>query len=136
MRVVLDTNVIVSALSYGGKPHKILSMARKGEIQLVISPFLFDEVMRVLQEKFSWSPDRAERLRVRLRRISQVVTPTHHLKALEDDSDNRILECALEGRAHVIVTGDKDFIRLGVYRNIPILTPAQFLELLKQRSMQ
>ena len=135
MRVVLDTNVIVSALSHGGKPLKILTIVRKGEIQLVISPFLFDEVMRVLQEKFSWSPDRAERLRVRLRRISQVVMPTHRLRVLEDDSDNRILECALEGRAHVIVTGDKDLIRLGVYRDIPILTPAQFLELLKQRGV-
>jgi len=136
MRVVLDTNVIVSALSHGGKPLKILSIARKGDIQLVISPFLLDEVMRVLQDKFLWSSERAERLRVRLRRISQVVMPTHHLRVLEDDANNRILECALEGRANVIVTGDKGFISLDIYRNVHILTPAQFLELLKQKGVQ
>ena len=128
MKVVIDTNVIISALAHGGKPFIILSMARKAEIGLVFSPFLFDEIKRILQDKFFWTAERAERIIFRLRRIAVIVSPEKNVKILEDDPDNRVLECAAEGGAKVIITGDRAILRLKEYQGIMIMGPAEFLE--------
>ena len=128
MKVVIDTNVIISALAHGGKPFIILSMARKAEIELVFSSFLFDEIRRILQDKFFWTSERAERIIFRLRRIAIIVSPKKTVKILEDDPDNRVLECAAEGGAKVIITGDRAILRLKEYQGIMIMGPAEFLE--------
>lgn len=128
MRVVLDTNVVISALAYGGKPFILLSMARKSEVELVFSPFLFEEIGRILQDKFLWTSERAERIIFRLSRIAVVVNPEKTVKILEDDPDNRVLECAAEGGAQIIITGDRAILRLKEYQGIEIMGPAEFLE--------
>ena len=128
MKVVIDTNVIISALAHGGKPFIILSMARKAEIELVFSPFLFDEIKRILQDKFFWTAECAERIIFRLRRIAVIVSPEKNVKILEDDPDNRVLECAAEGGAIAIITGDRAILRLKEYQGIMIMGPAEFLE--------
>lgn len=128
MKVVLDTNVVISALAHGGKPFILLSMARKAEIELVFSPFLFEEIGRILHDKFLWTSERAERIIFRLRRIAVMVNPEKTVKILEDDPDNRVLECASEGGAQIIITGDRAILRLKKYQGIEIMGPAEFLE--------
>lgn len=129
MRVVLDTNVIVSALSHGGKPRDILALTRKGEIELVISPFILDELSHVLERKFLWSPERTKEAVANLLLYATVADPLPTLAAVDDDADNRVLECALAGGASIIVTGDHDLLRLNEFRGIQIVKPAEFLEL-------
>ena len=83
---------------------------------------------RIFQDKLFWTAERAERIIFRLRRIAVIVSPEKNVKILEDDPDNRVLECAAEGGAKVIITGDRAILRLKEYQGIMIMGPAEFLE--------
>lgn len=129
MRIVVDTNVMVSALIFGGIPRKIVDLATLGACQFCFSTAMQHELERVLLEKFGWSWDQ---IRVRVATVLSWgihVTPTIKLHAVKDDpDDNRILECAIEAKADVIVSGDQHLLKLGSFQGIPIYTPQQFFE--------
>lgn len=130
MRVVLDTNVLVSALIFpGGPPEALYRLALEGRIDLVTSPALLAELGRVLEQKFGWERDRAEQAVAQLTRIGTVVDPKQDLRVVSaDPSDDRVLEAAAEGGAEVIVSGDRHLLRLGTWSGVPIETVARFLE--------
>ncbi len=131
MPVVLDANVYVSALNFGGKPKRVLDKANAREFEIAISQPILDEVIRVLRDKFLWEPDKILEAQALIGSISQHVTPTEVLDvAPSDPDDNRILECAVEARSETVVSGDGDLLRLGKYRNISIITVAAFLQTL------
>lgn len=134
MRVVLDTNVLVSALAFpGSKPDQILSRARRRELDLYMSPAIVSELDRVLRDKFRLSRHEVA-LRVRaIRRIAYLVHPTERIAVVTaNDDDNRILECAVAARAEFLVTGDRaHLLPLGSYRGTRIIAPDQFLEILQ-----
>lgn len=136
MRIVLDTNVLISGLAFpGSKPDQILHRIRSGEIELFISPFILSELERVLREKFRFSK-REARARMRaIRSIAHLVHPTERITVVTaNDDDNRILECALAAQAEFLVTGDQEhLLPLGSYRDTKIVTPAHFLDLLGPR---
>lgn len=131
LKVVLDTNVIVSALHFGGKPDKVLSLANEGAIELLISPFILDEVARVLRRQFQWAKPETKDALAAIQEIATLIQPTHRLSIIkEKDSDNRILECAVSGRANFIVSGDtKHILPLKEHEGVKILSPAKFLAL-------
>ena len=105
-RVVLDTNVVVSALLFGGIPATILRLVRDDECQAVTSPALLDELHRVLIVKFEYPTRVADATLKRWRAVNAVVTPPLELRIIAaDPSDNRVLECALAGEADAIVSG-------------------------------
>lgn len=130
MKVVVDTNVLISALVFpGGAPEDVYRLAIDGTIELVTSPPLLMELGRVLTEKFLWEPAYAEAAVAQLVRISEVVEPTSSLRVvIEDPDDDRVLEAAAVAGATVIVSGDRHLLRLGRWRDIAIQTPAAFLE--------
>lgn len=132
MRIVLDTNVLISALAFpGSKPDQILYRIRRGEIELFISPFILSELDRVLREKFRFTKKEAD-IRVNaIRAMAHVMTPTERITVVTaNDDDNRILECVAAAQAEFLVTGDKEhLLPLGSYRSTTIVTPAQFLDL-------
>lgn len=130
MRVVLDTNVIISALIFpGGPPEAVYRLALEGRIELVTSRPLLVELGRVLVEKFGWEGDRAEAAVSQVARVSEVVTPTEAVREIADDpADDRVLEAAHTGGAEVIVSGDRHLQKLRVWRSIEIERPAAFLE--------
>ena len=133
MRFVLDTNIIVSALYRGGKPATILALAHHGEIQLVISPFLLDELKRTLQkERFHLTPALIQDYLRYVTRSAITLSPRFTLSLFrgKDEPDNRVLECAVAGGVQFIITGDDAILRLGTYQGITILKPAHFLQLL------
>lgn len=138
-RVVLDTNVYLSALFRGRKPEVILrlSSAPFKRYDLYASQAILDEIDRVLREKFLWRPEDA---RLETRRVSDwagIVKPTKKISAIPtDESDNRILECAVKAKADFIVSGDKHLVNLTQYEGIKIITPAQFLKILEKASGQ
>ena len=137
MRVVLDTNVLISALAYpASKPDQILSRVRRGEIDLFISPFILSEFDRVLREKFRMSREEAQdRVNV-IRSMAQLVEPAEliHVITAKDD-DNRILECAAAAEADFLITGDKEhLLPLESFRNIKVINPSDFLNLLTAQS--
>ena len=129
-RVVLDTNVIISAVLFGGMPHKVLELAIRGEMELFLSIPILDEVRDVLMRpKFGLSAEQATRIIDELYAISEVINPAISIKVVNDDpDDNMVLECALEAHAEYIVTGDLHLLELGNYEGIKINTPSAFIE--------
>lgn len=126
--VVLDSNIYVSALLFGGNPAAVIECAEHGLFEVSISEPIKTEVDRVLAEKFSWPKDRIHEATSYLWRQAHSINPQQTVTDCVDPDDNRILECALEAHAHVIVTGDGHLLKLHPYRGISILTAKQFLE--------
>jgi putative PIN family toxin of toxin-antitoxin system len=138
MRVVLDANICVSSLiSDKGNPAEIIRRWLNGEFEILLSPAIVDELLRVtaysrIQRKYAKvSENRLEFVEL-LAEKSLWVEPREKLAVVSDDeSDNRYLECAETGVAQYIVTGDKHLLELGSYQGVLIVTPAMFVALLE-----
>ncbi|MBI3576459.1 putative toxin-antitoxin system toxin component, PIN family [Candidatus Gottesmanbacteria bacterium] len=128
MKVVLDTNVLFSAVTYDGIPAKILERVAKGEMIGVTSPLLIDEFFEILRKKSSLSLEGIQLLQEEFGRLLEVVFPRQSIEVCRDHDDNRVLEAAIEGDCDYIVTGDKDLLVVGTYQKTAILTPAEFLQ--------
>jgi putative PIN family toxin of toxin-antitoxin system len=130
LKVVLDTNVLISAILFGGKPRQILEKAIRGEIRLCLSEPILEELKGVLQRsKFDYSPEMIQVILTELTGVSDFVNPSESISVVsEDPEDNRILECAVEAEANYIVTGDFHLLKLSRYRNIEVVNAVAFLE--------
>ena len=126
-RVVLDSNVIVSGLGWSGPPARILDAALDGQLVLVTSPPLLAELRRVLgYPKLAKVLGGAQQLVDLVEASSVVVLPTRVIAAVSDESDNRVLEAAVEGAADYIVSGDDHLLGLGTFQRIPVVAPGEF----------
>lgn len=127
-RVVLDTNVLVSALLFDGQPGEVLRLAVADELLAMTSPALLAELHSVLVAKFRFPLTTAELIVAEYQHICLVVEPTERVSTVTaDPSDNRVLECALAAHADVIVSGDHHLLALRQFRGMPILSPQAFL---------
>jgi putative PIN family toxin of toxin-antitoxin system len=130
VRVVLDTNTIVSAIGWEGVPRAILLAVRDGRHQLVTSPDLLDELTRVLRYPRLRPVARHPFLPIVLEWIHQpehLTVPTERIRAIANDPvDNIVLEAAVSGNAAAIVSGDRDVLALKRFRSIQILTAQAF----------
>ena len=131
MRVVIDTNVLISAIFWTGKPKQILNKVRRAEILFLTSGILLEELREVLIEKekpFNLSEEEAERIIVEMRELAEIIQ-THTQEAVcSDEKDNRVLECAIDGGAEVIVTGDVHLLKLNPFKGIRVTTVTDFLK--------
>lgn len=131
IRVVLDTNVIISAaLSKNSTPDKVVNYAIDSTI-LLISNDTFNELQeKLLSNKF----DKYVQVQTRktflktLHAISEMVTIEKRITACRDSKDDKFLELAVNGDANYIVTGDKDLLVLHSFETVEILTAADFLK--------
>lgn len=129
IRVVFDTNVIVSAMLFGDSVpgRAFLDVLDNGTI--LMSRSLARELSEVLgREKFDRyvSREQRDRFLASLIRESDMIEVTESIRACRDPKDNRILELAVDGNADFIVTGDADLLVLNSFRGVRILTPAAF----------
>lgn len=141
IRAVLDANVFVSAaLTPKGNPAKVLAAWRAERFRLVTSAAILEEIDRVfhyprIARRHGW-PE--EKIRVFIEDLAHLAILTPGKLTLtvitEDPPDNRYLECAIEGDAEYIVSGDAHLLRLGTCQSTRILTPATFITVLSQRS--
>ena len=141
MRLVLDTNVIVSAsLGPGSPPDQLFRSWRANEFELVTSEPLLRELQTVISrpkiaDRAGWTRNEQIELLDELRERCIVVSPEIELTAIEaDPTDNRVLEAALEGQADYIVTGDRHLLDLNRYADIAIVTPRRILAILTEVS--
>ena len=128
MRVVVDSNVYISALLSGGRPRQVIALAGDGLLDIYSSETIKDEVERVLRDKFRWSKERIAAAASYLWSLSRPVDPQCTVSDCPDPDDNRVLECAIEAKATFIVTGDHHLLDLDPYRGIAILSPRDFLD--------
>jgi putative PIN family toxin of toxin-antitoxin system len=138
IRVVIDTNVFISATFLPhSKPAKIIDWIRGGKMVWVTSPEILEELTRVLL-----SPRVKKRHGLTAQQITKVlegliqgaeITPgTIRADASRDPEDNKFQACAVEGQADYLVSGDKDLTDLKSYQDIPIVSPAAFLEIMER----
>ena len=130
MKIVFDSNVLLAALLFpGGRAAAAVENILKEVDDLVLSPPLIREVLSVLAKKFSRDREELSRVAVVLGEMGEMVNPSRRLSVFRDDPDNRILECAVEGHAKAIVTGDKAMLAVGEYEGIRLITLAKYLDL-------
>ena len=127
-RVVLDTNVYISAYGFGGKPAAVLRAAILGEFELVTSPEILAEVADKLAVVLDFDREHVEEVVRQIARIGVVVRPQARVSILQDDADNRILEAALESGAEAIVSGDRHLLELVVWKGIRVIRVSDFLD--------
>jgi uncharacterized protein len=129
LRVVFDTNMFISAL-FGGPPEDAFPHVLEGDCTLIVSPPILAGLAGALRQKFR-SSDRDITAYVKLiGRTAHVVQPGERLHVVEDDPDNRVLECAVTGRADLIVSGDRHLLRLREHAGIAIVRTVDFLRTL------
>ena len=126
-RVIFDTNIFLSALTFGGKPEVVFEMVRSGQLQLFVSSAILAEVASILKSKFSRDEEDIREALMVVGRHAELVKPGHRLRVFEDDADNRVLECAVEGRAEWIISGDHHLLDLREFQGIPIVRVSEFL---------
>ena len=127
--IILDTNVLISALLFGGPPQEILGMVIKGSVACSLSSALVDELRLVLQRpKFGFSSQQTMAIAEELCSLCTIVSPDKKVAIIDaDPDDNRVLECAIKAQADFIVSGDTHLLRLGSYEQIRIVSPSEFL---------
>lgn len=129
MRVVFDTNILVSALTFpGGRGEAALRRILEEQDELVISKPILDELLGILARKFSRDPEELARIAVFISTIVTFVSPRRRLRVVKDGPDNRVLECALTARAQAIVTGDRALLGLREFRGVRLLTLRGYLD--------
>lgn len=128
MKVVFDTNILVSAVVFpGGRGEDALKRIVEERDELALSKPILDELLGVLARKFARDAEELSRIAVFLGEIAKIVKPRGRLSILTDAADNRILECAIAAGADAIVTGDKALLALRAYRGIRILSLHDYL---------
>lgn len=129
MKVVFDTNVLVSALVFpGGRGEEALQRILEERDELFFSPAIVDELLGVLARKFARDAEELARAAVFLGEVATLVKPARRVRVLKDAPDNRILECAVASGADSIVTGDRALLALREYSGVRILRLSEYLD--------
>lgn len=129
-RIVLDTNVTVSAFFWNGNSRKIYELAKRNKIKILYSKEIEAELIRVLSyKKFGLSPHEIIPLVNDFRKTATLInikSKIHIIK--EDPTDNIFIECAINGKAKYIISGDHHLLEQKKIQGIDILKPKDFLE--------
>ena len=128
MKVVFDTNVLVSAFVTEGVCTKLLGRAWRRQFELVTCPFILKELEAVLLKKLSATKGETRQvLRILAEAISALVQPVHPVSGIcRDPNDDHILSCSVAAGADYLVTGDSDLLELREFRGIRIISPRDF----------
>ena len=128
IRVLPDTNIIISSIFWRGNPYEVVRKGILGEYQLVISAEILDEVVDKLRNKFKFPEESIQELIDVLMTYCQIVDVKSKFDVVRDKKDNKIVECAFDGKADYIVTGDPDLLVLKEFKGIKIVKAKEFLE--------
>ena len=128
IRLVLDTNIIISSVFWRGNPYEVIRRGILGEYQLVISAEILGEVIDKLRNKFQFPEESIQELIDILMTYCHVVETVNKFDVVRDKKDNKIVECAFDGKADYIVTGDSDLLELKEFRGIKIVKAKEFLK--------
>ena len=129
MKIVIDTNVLVSGVFFGGFPRKILSSVVSQKITACATAEIINEYEEIVQEMIDRKQGHIDRLILSpLIKAIEIIEPITHIEICRDPDDDKFLECAKDSHALYIVSGDKDLLVLKEYENIQIITAKDFCE--------
>lgn len=135
----MDTNTLISSQLWKGNEWEIFKSAIREEIELILSKEIIDEFEEVLSrdyfiEKIKERNLNVDGIKANILRVVTLIKPTEKIEIIDKDpDDNKVLECALEGEAKYIVSGDIHLLNLKRFRGIEIVTSRRFLEILKSK---
>ncbi len=127
MRIVIDTNVVASAIFFGGRPRELLELLIRHELDAYIS----DEILAEYQDTAAYLRNKypAKKVNIPLAQIAaacSIIEPKTVVRVCRDPDDDKFIACAVDSRSLYIVSGDKDLLEVGQYGNIQIVTVADF----------
>ncbi len=129
MKIVFDSNIFISAFIIpNSKAEKAILKVLDSNDSLIISKSIIDEILSVLSSKFYRNSEAISHTALYLSEIAQIVEPNREIHIFKDEPDNRVLECALQGKADAIVTGDKVMLKLKEFEGIKIISLKEYLE--------
>lgn len=129
MRIVVDTNVLISGVFFGGFPRKILSEIVRSNLTACATAEIVDEYEAIIQEMIGRKQGHLNRdILVPLIRAMEIIEPVTQVKMSRDPDDDKFLGCAKDAHAMYIVSGDKDLLVLERFENIEIVTAKEFCE--------
>jgi hypothetical protein len=138
MKVVLDTNIWLSAIFWQGESNKLIESCEKNKIKVIITEGILSEIIKVLNKESKFKrfiEDKNQKIEDLVRTILSISTLIEIKTKLdiikEDPDDNIILEAALDGKSDYIISYDKHLLNMLEFRKIPILKPDEFLKLIK-----
>lgn len=127
MRVVIDTNVVISGTFFGGRPREILEAAVDGRIAAFVTPEIVGEYQEVIDEMVLRKHGRLRRdVLAPFEAALSFVEPRTKVEVCRDPDDDKFLACAIDARAIHIVSGDKDLLTIGKYDGVKIVTATEF----------
>ena len=134
MRIVIDTNVVASAIFFGGRPAELLRMVIRHEHLAVAT----DEIVDEYQATISYLLDKYGGKKMQLSIVPifsamEIIQATNKVDICRDPDDNKFISCAIDGHCYYVVSGDKDLLSLEQFGNIKIVTVAEFLELFSDK---
>jgi putative PIN family toxin of toxin-antitoxin system len=128
VRVVFDTNIYISALIFPGSiAESAMFRIIDGRDTLLVSKDILNELLMTLARKFSKDREQLSRVAFNISEIALMINTGEKISVFADEADNRILECAVSGKADIIVTGDKAILDLKSYKDIKIISLKQYL---------
>jgi putative PIN family toxin of toxin-antitoxin system len=128
VRAVIDTNILISAIIFGGNPKKIIELIEENKLIGVTSQTLISELLEVLVKKFHFTPNKLYLVEELIKENFTIVYPNETLDIVRDKDDNRVLEAAITGECQYIITGDADLLDLKTFQKIKIVTAEIFLK--------
>ena len=129
MRIVIDTNVIISGVFFGGFPRKILTSVVGQKITACATTEIINEYEEIVQEMIERKQGHINRaILAPLIKTMEIIEPVTHIEVYRDSDDNKFLGCAKDSHSLYIVSGDKDLLVIGEYENIQIVTAKDFCE--------
>lgn len=134
LKVVIDTNVYISAIFWGGNPRRVIDLGRDGKVEFYTSEAIVKEIMTVLLKKFKLSFNDVERILLDFLSFNLLVKPTQSIRVIsEDPEDDKFIECAISCNADYIISGDRHLINLKEYEGIKIVNSVEFLSIIKKQ---
>jgi putative PIN family toxin of toxin-antitoxin system len=129
MRIVLDTNVFISGVFFGGQPGKILTAWRDGKVKLILSPDILEEYVEVLGRLQNLYPSVEVQPIISLVLAGSEIIPATQLEkpVSLDPDDDKFIACAVTGRVKIIVSGDKHLLEVAGHKGIRIVKPSEFV---------
>lgn len=127
MRIVIDTNIVASAIFFGGRPRELLELVLQRELSAFISQEIIEEYQGTIEYLQNEYP--SKRITVPLTQIiaaCNMIEPTSVVKVCRDPDDDMFFACALDSRSLYIVSGDKDLLAVKQYKDVQVVTVAQF----------
>ncbi|MFH1773678.1 MAG: putative toxin-antitoxin system toxin component, PIN family [Methanobacteriota archaeon] len=137
MKITVDTNVLISATFWLGNPHRIIKKVEEGKLELVLSAEILEEFEEIMgQDKFQLKLKNinatVSEVVSKLTEMSEIVEISGKIRAVEaDPDDDKVLECAVNGKVDFIVSGDRHLLEMEEYRGIRIVTAREMLKLME-----